>query len=197
VDKRSLLLGFGLGIISGALLMQLFIMGEKSSSQLKEIDHTINNVEAPAEQPQVEQTPVIEEENTLEEDKTEEANEEQLGAIPTPGSEADQSNKSDDDREYSVDEQFPKTLLLRIYSGTTVTELASVLAEKGIIEDKNSFIDYTRGKSKHNKIRAGYFYVNEASTNEDILNIVTSQPISEEKALQLIDSKQYDVIFSQ
>lgn len=201
MDKRSMLLGLGMGIIIGALLMQLFIMGEQSSKQLEEMDNMINNNELPLEVIKRDganaNVEVNDEQELTEEPQQLEGQVEadrEDGALPTPVVSEEDVHTPVENGQYSTDKQTAKTVLLRIYSGATVSETAEVLEKHNIIESKSQFANYTLGKKK--TIRAGYFLVNEHSTNEEILEILTSIPVREETALDYIKNEQYDTIFS-
>ena len=190
MDKRSLLLGLGVGIIVGALLMQLFIMGENSTNQLKEIDNTINGVDLPltsTPKPEAVEVP-----NNVESTPTEPPVEPTVEATPTPVSA--QPNSDVKTGEYSDNEQSPVSVLLRVYSGATISETAKVLVANGILSSEQEFVRYA--KSKNKVIRAGFFIIQNPSTNEEILNILTSIPLTEEEATQLVTSEGYNTIYS-
>lgn len=196
MDKRSLLLGLGMGMIVGAILMQLFLIGEQTSSDIQNKDEAINGIQAPI----FSSSPEADNNNTTESDnpKQEEAintntKDSETEVTPTPVSD-NQINSESELRESSDQEKFPNTLLLRVYSGATVSQTAEVLLENEIIEDKDAFVSYVRSKAK--QFRAGYFFINRHLTNDQALKILSGKPLSEEEASNAEQSQKYDIIFS-
>lgn len=191
MDKRSLLLGLGMGMIIGALLMQLFLLGEQSTNQLKEMDQTINTIDfPPAQTPAAAKQEAPAEPDTnapITDDAAPKAEDEQA-----VNSDAVHAKESDEEHADKVPVASP--LLLRVLSGATVSETASIMELNGIIASKDSFIKLTKTERKN--IRAGYFLVETSSSDEKILQILTSIPIPEAEALAYVEEKKYNIIFS-
>lgn len=194
MDKRSLLLGLGIGMVMGAILMQLFLIGEQTSNDLQNKDETINGIQSPIfSSPESENSEINNTENSVQDEATNSKDEEsEPEASPTPISD-NQLNSDTENREYSEEEKFPNTLLLRVYSGATVSETAEVLFNNNIIDDKDSFVTYVRSKAK---LRAGYFFINRHLTNDQALKILSGSPLSDEEALEAEQSNKYNIIFS-
>lgn len=203
MHKRSLVLGIGIGIIIGALLLQLFNLGSESQVKLNDISSQING-EQPSEQTSQSengnssneaieptasieptpatsiepvQTPVIEESVAPE---AEQLLTPEQSAAPTP--EPVQTPAAAEVKQY----------VLRVHPGKSVSQTAKLLVENHIIQDADSFAAYLKEKST--SIRAGFFLVQESSSNEQIRKLVSGEPLTEAERKAYIEVDKLSII---
>lgn len=198
MHKRTLLIGIGIGIIIGAVLVELFNLGSSGQQRLELMEQQMNQS---SNDPDL-LTPNLE----IDSDNTNEMlqEEEQSSGLQSSEGENEQGAASEeallnneendalsDDTlledgqhmvqegtETVVDEQnASKRYILRIEPGKSITHTAALLQRHHIISDQKSFTSLLT--KDQTEIRAGYFLVEENSTNERLKEIITSTPLTE------------------
>jgi len=184
IDRRSLLLGLGIGLIAGALLLQLMLAGKEQSERLADIgrlsgeDALYTQSEVDALVAEAEERALRRLERELADAKTAEDGEEPGGAAgagdASAGSEgragADGANTVGDGAETDAE----SVIDIRIRPGMTLTETAELLEAEGVIEDADALVELMARMST--RIRAGYYKFTGRETLEEIRTIITSPP---------------------
>lgn len=183
-NKRSFLLGLGIGIIVGAMLLQLFRLGEESQNRLDEIGQQIESGDLP--------TATVAPTEAAE-PSAPEATASDSEASGTTEGEPSQAADADSAKEPS---ETPKAtpeasaasaepFVVRIEPGMSVTETAELLLKAEAIEDSELFIDEM--KSSGLQVRAGYFLFEKAPVDaRSAASIVSGKPISAKQAEQYV-----------
>lgn len=168
MDKRSFLLGFGIGIIVGALLLQLILLGNDSKEKLNEKSHEINSNSQMLGVGQ--------------------ANEETVG-MAGPQSQPDTDNGTVEpskavENNAETAENDEEQFILRIEPGFTLSAAAKLLHEQKVLEDRGPFVATMKKKVNGSikKVRAGCFLFEEQMSPVEAARIVTSQPLSKKQA---------------
>ncbi|MCM3632008.1 hypothetical protein [Paenibacillus camelliae] len=188
MHRRSLLIGIGIGIIIGVLMLELFTIGEKSQEQLNAIEQQINGRDA---SPTPTPTPIGEETSASEDAQAPEApasaeepqaptNELVEPAEPPVESEAVETPEPAQTPENTA-------AIFRVHPGDSITSTAKRLESNGLFNDSSQFVDYFRNHSVD--IRAGFFYIEEQMTLDDLEKLFTSQPLTEAEANEHISTK--------
>ncbi|MHA7963060.1 hypothetical protein ACX93W_02870 [Paenibacillus sp. CAU 1782] len=201
VNKRSFLIGLGLGIIIGALLLELFYMGEASQRGLEGIGRELE---------QATQQPLATSSSSPELDSSNNDRQSDAGqATPEPSpqpEQADQETSAEkpDVAPESTDEQGGETaqseastpasqdpghnesssVIVRIPYASSLTEAAEMLAAAGVLESAESFANEM--KSRNKVVRAGYFlFPPGVSSRDDVIEIITGIPLPPKEAEKL------------
>lgn len=160
VKNRALFIGLGAGIIIGALLFQLMLLGEQSRLNLEQIGNETDE----RLYTQTEVDALLKAERDLvqidEQTKTK--------AVKADGKAAPNEGKPDSSK--------PEQHVIRIEAGYGVTEAAELLAKHNIIQNEAAFINQMKNSNK--RVRAGYFLFQERITVEEAITVVTSNPIT-------------------
>lgn len=174
-NKRSFVLGLGVGIIIGALLLQLFMIGQNSMNNLKEIEQQqrqegLEENQFPAEEPSPAPTATP--------DRTE-------APTPTTTPAASEVESETSDEQAAVETEktevvAPVQKLIRIEPGFSLSETSELLLANGIIDDAAAFVKQMKAKNK--PVRAGYFLIHENAGIDEAIAGVTGQPITEAEA---------------
>jgi len=190
MHRRSLLIGIGIGIIIGVLLLELFTIGEKSQEQLNAIEQQINGGDAspaPTTTPIDEETSASEQEDAQAPEAPASAEEPQAPtnelvepAEPPVESEAVETPEPAQTPEHTA-------AIFRVHPGDSITSTAKRLESNGLFNDSSQFVDYFRNHSVD--IRAGFFYIEEQMTLDDLKKLFTSQPLTEAEANEHISTK--------
>lgn len=177
LKHRGFLFGLGVGIIAGALLFQLMLLGEESKRSLQQPGsggfaartYTQAEVDAllKAERVTAEMDSVTETAGAVSPSAKPSASEPEAGAVR-------QEQK-----------QKQKQHIIRIEAGYDLTRTSELLAEHRVITDKSEFVE-RMNKSKK-LVRAGYFRFYEGMTAGEAIKIVTSQPLTKAEAEELAD----------
>ncbi|WP_308639273.1 hypothetical protein [Paenibacillus silvisoli] len=177
MNRRIFLFGLGTGIIIGAALLQLMIIGEKqvnmpdplaqdSSEQVtytqEELDKAVADERKQVED-ELKQQPAKQQEQQQEPPQSED----KQTSEAAPVNEASKDDKAD-----SKAEAEAKSTVVRIPPNSSVTETADILKAKGVITDKQAFIDLMRTT----KLRAGYFAFKAGLSLEQVRKVITSRP---------------------
>jgi|GEM_PF-1038799 len=205
MHKRSLLIGVGIGIIIGALLLQLFNLGSDSQKQLDQISHEINGTTFDSTtakpEPTAQEYVVDDEGDGLEptssktpetEVETNQGTQQPVTATPDVNEQAEPNTI---DKTVEPDEEATEPAIqyvLRVHPGATVNKTAQLLVDHNIIEDKDSFAKLL--KDRDTQIRAGYFLVDENSTDEQIRKLLSGQPLTETERKNYINVEKLTLI---
>ncbi|RAP76234.1 endolytic transglycosylase MltG [Paenibacillus montanisoli] len=157
MNKRIFLFGVGIGIMIGAALLQLMLIGEK---QVNVPDPLTQDISEPLAYSQEELDKAVADERKRVEDELKQQQQLQKEAA---------SAKKDK-------ESAAKSTVVRIPPNSNITETADQLEAKGVISDKQAFIDLMR----NTKIRAGYFAFKAGLSMDQVRNVITSKPNSSE-----------------
>lgn len=191
INRRSFMMGVGVGIMIGALLLQLFQIGESGRRSLDDFDRRIEEGSGPSPSSAAgEESAGQAGEPTAPAaapgDSTPEAAEDEAGADGEP---APAWTETPDDAEPTPSPDGgasageARELVVRIEPGTSLGKSAELLAERGIIDSASAFV--TEMKRSNKRVRAGYFLFREGIGVEEAVKIVTGQPLNPEEAATL------------
>ncbi|MBD2870709.1 hypothetical protein [Paenibacillus arenilitoris] len=175
LKNRSFLIGLGSGIIIGALLFQLMLLGDQSKDQLKRI----------GEESGAKVYTQAEVDAMLEADRATARLDEQLKAEQEKAPVADSAAEVD---EAGGDQDVPPKAVehvIRIEAGTGLNETAALLAANRVIRDEAKFVKLMKEQDK--RVRAGFFLLSEGISVAEAMEIVTNQPLTERKAKEFAD----------
>ncbi|MCQ6557889.1 endolytic transglycosylase MltG [Paenibacillus mendelii] len=199
MNKRPFLLGLGTGLIVGAMLLQLMIVGQQQKDRLvNRGQDEQTEADAPSySQAELDQRIAEERERITKELQEAQKKQEPAGGKPAeevPAASKPAAGQADPEANKkaaagngtgaAIDQAVKKTepaakrIIVRIEPGSSVTEIADLLADKGIISDKKTFTSLMRST----KIRAGYFPFEGKKTVKEVKAIITSKPLSPEEA---------------
>ncbi|UVI32527.1 endolytic transglycosylase MltG [Paenibacillus spongiae] len=200
MNKRPFLMGLGIGLILGAMLLQLMIAGQQQKDKLtsREQDGQSGTAVMPTyTQEELDKRIAEERERVTKELQDRNANQDKAAkspaadappaskpeasqAVPQADKSAAGSGKTGQTAEQGGTKTEPasKRIIVRIEPGSSVTEVAELLADKGIISNKKAFTNLMRTT----KIRAGYFPFEGNMTVNEVKKIITSKPLSPELA---------------
>ncbi|NBD22439.1 hypothetical protein [Paenibacillus glycinis] len=179
MNKRIFLFGLGIGIILGAGLLQLMLIGEKQADALNdaepaartytqaELDKAVSD-----ERGRIEAERNAQPASAVKSDKPAQPADEQ---VSEPAVKTDTKHETS---ERDPDASKPSRIIVRIPPNASVAETAALLSDRGVIPDTKAFIDLMRKKT----IRAGYFAFQGKLTLKQVGGIITSQPLDPEKA---------------
>jgi hypothetical protein len=167
LKNRAFLTGLGAGIIVGAMLFQLMLLGEQSRQNLEQIGNDSN-----------EKLYTSAEVDALLKAERDSA---QIDGQTKPDAViSDKNAVKDEDKTASADMEKdlkkPVQHVIRIEAGTGITDTAELLANHNIIQNKAAFINQMKESKK--LVRAGYFLFQEGLSVEQAITIVTSKPIT-------------------
>ncbi|SEN33124.1 hypothetical protein [Paenibacillus sp. OV219] len=206
MNKRTFLFGLGVGIIIGAALLQLMLIGEQqvdSPDPLNQQEDTSSDAKMYSQEELVKavsderQRVEAEAKQTAAEKPDSKATDDK--ATDTKGdkdAEAKDASevKEDVNKQTSSSDSSgaansstapdPKRIVLRIPPNTSVADTAVILASHGVITDKNAFIDLMRTK----KIRAGYFAFKGKLSLHQVGTTLTSKPLDPNAAKREMDA---------
>ncbi|WP_168122226.1 hypothetical protein [Paenibacillus sp. HB172176] len=170
-DRRTFLLGLGIGIIIGALLFKLFEIGESSESNLQKISNELNASDSAA---QASDAGATSKPNAGDDPAAPAAT-----MTPAPaGAISDKKQGSEGEGAGLAEEDF----MIRVKAGLTLEEGAQVLEDNKVISDAEAFT--ARMQAHGNRIRAGFFLFHRGMSIDDVMSIVTSTPMQEEEVRQ-------------
>ncbi|OMF36780.1 hypothetical protein BK133_09055 [Paenibacillus sp. FSL H8-0548] len=179
--NRSFLIGLGTGIIIGALLFQLMLSGEQSRERLgligKETEETLYTSDEVESMLQAERALIQKEQ---EKQPVEETN----SPIATPQAEVSQTAEP---TEALQTEKPVIEHVIRIEVGSGLAKTAKLLANDRVIDDEAGFVKQMKKSAK--VVRAGYFLFHENSTVEEVIAVVTGQPLTQAEAELIISNK--------
>lgn len=179
--NRIFLTGLGIGIIVGALLLQLMTLGEQSQLKLKasldkdeEVLFTQKEVDAMlvAERVSIGLNANVDSEATAE-GKTETDKQDEVE------DEAEVKPEQPDPNTEKAEEQpagdiAPKETRVHIKGGMNLTSIAKLLADYDLITDQSDFIKQMKKTKK--PVRAGHFVFSGQPTLQEVMTIITTKP---------------------
>ncbi|PZD93350.1 hypothetical protein DNH61_22185 [Paenibacillus sambharensis] len=191
--NRTFLFGLGIGIIVGALLLQLMYVSEQQAGRAEQgpedmyTQEQVDDLIAEAKQRlRAELQAPAEEESAADDTKADDANAEgtpesgEPAKADGPSKEAETAPvKSGSVKEAPAAEPETMTvsmLPVRIKSGMNLTQIASLLKSKGVIADEKVFLTIMTDYSS--KIVAGFYYFDGELTYADVKKIITSPPFA-------------------
>ncbi|BBH20844.1 hypothetical protein Back11_21890 [Paenibacillus baekrokdamisoli] len=172
MNKRPFLFGLGIGIILGAALLQLMLIGERQATSLndykkQEADQTNTYTQADLDKRLAEERVRIQAEMKVSTSKNEpKSAEEPIKSAPV-------KEVFKDKPVTQQTESKEKRIIMRIPPNSSVTETADLLVKNGVIKDRRAFINLMRKVI----IRAGYFAFDGKPTLKEIKTIITGKPI--------------------
>ncbi|SDW26948.1 hypothetical protein [Paenibacillus sp. CF384] len=177
MNKRTFLFGLGVGIIIGAALLQLMIIGEK---QVNKMDEPVQQETTESEligysKTELDQAVAAERKRVEAEYKKKLADKQALlDQVKQDQAKQDAAKDDKNVKETAASENtaVSKSVVVRIPPNSSVTETADILHGSGVISDKKSFISLMRTT----KIRAGYFAFEGDLSLSQIRTIITSTP---------------------
>ncbi|MBW7473269.1 hypothetical protein K0T92_00765 [Paenibacillus oenotherae] len=190
MNKRPFLLGLGIGLIIGAALLQLMLVGQQQADNLdhfnqdtdtsgsklytqEELDSKLAEAAERIRAEEMQKVQKAKDEEQKAEDAKPEANKDTSVPQPQPKAPSAAEGKAAKDSE-------PGRTIVRIVPGSDLTETAALLEKHGVIENQKSFISLMRKES--NKIRAGYFAFEGDLTLQQVKKVITGQPLPPEEA---------------
>ncbi|WP_059053497.1 hypothetical protein [Paenibacillus senegalimassiliensis] len=179
IKNRHFMFGLGCGLIVGALLLQLMLIGQNMGGQL----HTREQIQQAAERAGL-RVSELDEELLTEEQWQERVNEDvpaledqeqgdlETPVIPdmnqptdpdTPQQPEVQGEDSAGNAGQPAEDQAAVEVEYKIAGGTTLEGVANGLLQAGVIEDKDKFVEAAVARKINYKVRAGTykFYVGE------------------------------------
>jgi hypothetical protein len=185
--KRPFLFGLGSGMIIGAVLLQLMLVGERQSDagRLSGLaGETKTYTQEELDKRIAEERDKVREQLLEETEKAKNA-EQQMAAGSDSGEGPPSSGQSPPKQaSQSAAKPVPKEeqrkVIVRIPPNTGLSDAAELLEANGVITDKQSCIDLMR--SGNGKIRAGYFAFEGKLTPARVKQIVTGTPLPPQAA---------------
>lgn len=180
-DKRPLLFGLGIGIIAGALLLQLMLVGEREYAELDRIDK-INGEDTLYTQSELDER-IAEAEERIRQELQHTASE--SDELEADQQEAEEPPAAADDESVDGTADVPAAepakmivdkLPVRVKPGMTLTQIASLLKSKGIIEDEKILLALMADIS--GEITAGFYFFDGELSPADVKVILTSPPFA-------------------
>ncbi|SFE16999.1 hypothetical protein SAMN04487969_101441 [Paenibacillus algorifonticola] len=191
--NRFFLTGLGIGIIIGALLLQMMIIGESSQQKLSNRDsagaeqeekiYSQSEVDAILEaqratssikeesEATVSPSPAVTPEQTPSQSSAPQAS---ATASPKPtAAPADNSSATADTGGNTIRK------MVRIQAGTNLTAASELLAKEQLISDKAAFI--RKMKQEKKLVRAGYFLFSGNPSLTEVITTITTQPMTPEE----------------
>ncbi|ANY69646.1 hypothetical protein BBD42_26535 [Paenibacillus sp. BIHB 4019] len=191
--NRVFLTGLGLGIIIGALLLQMMMIGESSQQKLSNRD----NADAGQEEKlysQSEVDAIVEAQKATSSIKEES----EATAVPSPTASPEQAPSESaapqasapaspkasavpTDNSSAAADTDENTIrkMVRIQAGTNLTAASELLAKEKLISDKAAFI--RKMKQEKKLVRAGYFLFTGNPSLEEVITTITTQPMTPEE----------------
>jgi hypothetical protein len=166
MNKRPFLFGVGIGIVIGATLLQLMLIGERQVAESGNLDKETavskTYTQAEVDQRLTEERSRIRTELQQEFDKRQKEKEKEK---EKPTEVAKENTADSTDRIRSE--------IVRIPPNASLLETANILEANKLISDKKSFLDLMRNV----KVRAGYFLFVGQPTLQQVKDVITSTPL--------------------
>ncbi|CAM4242934.1 hypothetical protein [Paenibacillus tarimensis] len=188
--NRTFLFGLGIGIIAGALLLQLMMVSEQQAGRAQlgpddlytqeQVDELLaererqlrNELQDPAAK-EVDQA----ESNTNTEEAPLSGEKAKASSQPQEEEKAPAGSAGISESPAAEPETMTVSMLpVRIKSGMNLTQIASLLKSKGVIADEKVFLTIMADYSS--KIVAGFYYFDGELTYADVKKIITSPPFA-------------------
>ncbi|AZN40882.1 MltG/YceG/YrrL family protein [Paenibacillus albus] len=200
MNKRTFLFGVGIGIIIGAALLQLMLIGERqvnspdplgtredtSSGAVmysqEELDKAVSDERQRVEAEAKEAAAVKQGSKATDDTADKDAGAKDATEAKPDVDKGKETSSNDTDGAAAAPE--PKRIVLRIPPNTSVADAADILAAHSVIKDKKAFIDLMRTKL----IRAGYFAFKGKLSLQQVGTILKSKPLDPSAAKREIDA---------
>ncbi|CAM3142837.1 endolytic transglycosylase MltG [Paenibacillus lupini] len=173
--NRSFVAGLGAGIIAGAILLQIMQIGDDSQQKLsdgyKDVEPKLYT-QAELDDRIAEERAKAADVDAVESAKPSENPTDEAAATPAA---EDKDTKAEE--QATVTEKAETKRKIHITGGMNLTDTAELLKEQNLITDKSAFI----AKMKKKPVRAGYFLFEGNPTVDEVIQIITSQPVSKEE----------------
>jgi|SRR5690625_54869 len=180
---------FSMGLLSASLLLLVFyFFFDSTTDQVSNIpvEEMITNVEQEGyrvitEDEFISYSLFIEEQNQSEtkttKDETKDEKEKDTNKDkPNDNNESNDNNdKSDKDKDKEEKEEVEK-LTFTIEAGVVTPDIADILIENDIIEDRQKFIDFLEDNDYSSYIQLGTFEVTSDMSSKEIAEIITTYP---------------------
>lgn len=170
IRNRNFMIGLGIGLIAGALLLQLMLIGQGSSSKLR-TKEDVERAAALLNLKVVEQDAVLlteEEWRAQNEQNSDPEQGEDTSSIQSPESPSSPVSPTSPTVPDSKSEE-DSYIEYKISQGTTLSGVAEGLLQAGIISDKASFLQQANAKEINYTVRAGTY---QFETGEDYASII-------------------------
>lgn len=179
--NRSFLIGLGAGIIIGALLFQFMLSGEQSRERLGFAGtETQEKLYTPAEVDSMIQA----ERELIQKEQEKQPVAEVNSDTESPLEEVSQTTEPAE--ELPSDKPVIEHVI-RIEVGSGLSKTAKLLSADHIIDDEAGFVRQMKKSAK--LVRAGYFLFHENSSVEEVIAVVTGQPLTKAEAELIISNK--------
>ena len=183
-NRRTFLQGLGTGIIIGAILLQLFNLGQDSQENLKNIGEQLENVEL---------EPSGDESKSGQQNQEDAEQEPELTSEPTPeadaGSEAENSDNAAESSSETGEAALGALRLIRIEPGMSLEEISVILTDNRIIDSQEASAFVNKMVADKKLARAGYYAMPVGFGVEAVIEAVVSQPLSKEEAERKISTQ--------
>ncbi|MGO4106818.1 hypothetical protein [Paenibacillus sp. YAF4_2] len=175
--NRSFVAGLGAGIIAGAILLQIMQIGDESQQKLS--DGFKDGEPKLYTQEELDDRIAEERAKAADVDAVESAKPSAVKPTETPNDEAaatpaTENNDTKAEEQAAATEKAESKRKIHITGGMNLTDTAELLKEQKLIADKSAFI----AKMKKKPVRAGYFLFVGNPTVGEVIQIITSQPVS-------------------
>lgn len=201
IKNRYFMLGLGVGLIIGALLLQIMMIGQGQPRNLSTIEQVqqaaaelnlkvVKNTEellTEDEWKAKSQDAVLSDEEdgkaattldpnepaTPESPLTPDTPQEPEGKTDSNASKADEQKTNSPDSPKSPDQPEPAVVEYRIRSGATLSNVASGLKKAGVISDESAFIKKASAKGVNRKLQVGTYKFTVGEDFDSIISKIT------------------------
>ncbi|MDQ0113105.1 hypothetical protein [Paenibacillus harenae] len=180
LKNRTFVIGLGVGIIIGALLLELMYIGEKSEDRLARLGEDPTSEQKLYTQEEVDALLAAQEDSAEISNEVNKSPEEDATDSPAKANVQPAAPTSTPKPAVPTAKPVSVKKVLRIEHGSNLTSTASLLEKSGIIDDKTAFVNQMKKDKK--LVRAGYFLFHENMTIKEAITIVTSKPLSKAEA---------------
>ncbi|MCM3782931.1 hypothetical protein M3231_08080 [Neobacillus mesonae] len=187
IRNRSFLFGLGSGIVVGALILQLALIGQGQAG--------VNNTEDPSSltREQLEEaadelqlkvydaaTEVMTEEEWTDLKASENSSQSTGNAASEPEVSEPQQPAAPDNKEPTEPEQASEPasepISYRVINGATLTDVADHLSALHVIEDREAFLKEATKQKINKKIQVGTFQFTEAESIDSVIQKLIAEP---------------------
>lgn len=180
LKNRTFMIGLGVGIIIGALLLELMYIGEKSEDKLSLLGVDQATEQKLYTQEEVDALLAAQKDSAEINDEVNHNADQAAADAPVKASDKPLEPTSTPVPAKPAADQSKAEKVLRIEHGANLSNTASLLEKNHIIDDKTGFINQMKKDKK--LVRAGYFLFHENMTVDEAIETVTSKPITKAEA---------------
>ncbi|MFF2482621.1 hypothetical protein [Paenibacillus sp. NPDC058071] len=196
--NRMFLTGLGVGIMIGALLLQLMLIGERSEASLgerlgsgaeekvytqRELDDAIAAERAAAQGAAAPSDSAKAGGEAGKPEADDADGKEQGTSTETPKPSPNDATSPPPQTEAPSKDEPPLERVVQIEGGMNLTQTAKRLADAGVIDKQASLIAEMKRKNK--RVRAGYFLFTGQPELADVVRTITGQPLTKEEREEL------------